>query len=343
MPVVACPKCKTKFKLSSEMLGKAIRCTSCKAAFRTPAAAPAKKAATAKTSEKPAAKATSKPKPKPQSKAAAKPAADKKASKPPAKKKRTLEDELFSSAPLRPGAPDPLGNFVLEDPGFSTLELPDPEGDEDDDSDGDLFGDRKHLMENPALKGRPSSNPYATPGSSGSGGVNKKSAKALRKKYLKHEGEVRSLGLLYMMAGALGVLGAVAIVILAIVGSEALGALPTEGALLLSVWVGTILLMSSLQFALGWFINKLQTWAKIVATVFMVIGLLGVPVGTAINGYFLWVFHCEKGKVIFSDDYREAVRLTPNMKPNAGVIVTIVGILVGLAIGYFGVNYLFFS
>ena len=333
MPVVACPKCKTKFKLSSEMLGKAIRCTSCKAAFRTPAAAPAKPADGAKTSAKPAAK--------PKSKATAKSASVKNASSTPVKKKRTLEDELFSSAP-RPGAPDPLGNFVLEDPGFSTLELPDPEG--EDDSDGDLFSDKQHLMENPALKGRPTAaNPYAAPGSSGSRGGSKKSAKALRRRYLKHEGEVRSLGLLYMFFGLIGVLSAVAIVIMAIVGSQSIEALPMEGTLLVSLFAGLVLFFSALQFALGWFLNELQSWAKIVLTILLVIGLLGFPIGTAINAYFLWVLHSEKGRAIFTDDYREAVRLTPNIKPESGVILTIFGILIGLAIGYFGVNWLFFN
>ena len=335
MPVVACPKCKTKFKLSSEMLGKAIRCTSCQAAFRTPAAAPAKPADGAKTSAKPAAK--------PKSKATSKSAPIKNASPAPApvKKKRTLEDDLFSSAP-RPGAPDPLGNFVLEDPGFSTLELPDPEG--EDDSDGDLFSDKQHLMDNPALKGRPTAaNPYATPGSSGARGGNKKSAKALRRKYLKHEGEVRSLGLLYMFFGLVGVLASLAGVILAISGNESLAALPIRGTFIGLLIVGVLFLLYGSLFALGWFVNQLHDWAKIVITIFLVIGLLGFPVGTAINGYFLWVLHSEKGKVIFTDDYREAVRLTPNMKPQSSAILTIIGILVGLAIGYFGVNYLFFN
>jgi len=57
MPVVACPKCKTKFKLSNEQLGKAVRCTSCQAKFRTPAP----KAAGEGGPAKPKAKSKSKP------------------------------------------------------------------------------------------------------------------------------------------------------------------------------------------------------------------------------------------------------------------------------------------
>ena len=136
MPVVACPKCKTKFKLSTEQLGKAVRCNSCQAKFRT--AAP--KAAGEGQSAKPKGKAKSKSKSAP--------------SKPAKKTPKTLEDELFASAPLKPGAPDPLGNFVLEDPGFGELELPAPEDDGGRDSDDNMFADRAHLMNNPALKGR---------------------------------------------------------------------------------------------------------------------------------------------------------------------------------------------
>jgi len=112
MPVVSCPKCNKKFKLSSGQLGKTVKCSSCQTKFRTAAPAAAKEAGSAKP------KAESKAKPK------SKPA-------PPAKKKpKTLEDQLFASAPIKPGAPDPLGNFVLEDPGFGERELPDPEDDD---------------------------------------------------------------------------------------------------------------------------------------------------------------------------------------------------------------------
>jgi len=114
----------------------AVRCNSCQAKFRT--AAP--KAAGEGQSAKPNAKTKSKSKAAP--------------AKPAKKKPKTFEDELFASAPLKPGAPDPLGNFVLEDPGFGELELPDPEDDNGGDSDDNMFADRAHLMQNPALKGR---------------------------------------------------------------------------------------------------------------------------------------------------------------------------------------------
>ena len=144
MPVVACPKCKTKFKLSSEQLGKAVRCRSCQAKFRT--AAPkatdkdrsAKPRTAGKLKGKPEAKTSRKTKPAP----------------PSVKKPKTLEDELFASAPLRPGAPDPLGNFVLEDPGFGDAEISEAKHDDAGESDDDMFADREHLINNPALKGR---------------------------------------------------------------------------------------------------------------------------------------------------------------------------------------------
>ena len=131
-----------------------MRCNSCQAKFRTAAPSAGGKGQTAKA------------------KAKAKQKAKTASAKPAKKTPKTLEDELFASAPLKPGAPDPLGNFVLEDPGFGELELPDPEG--DDGSDDNMFADRQHLMNNPALKAR-----KARASSSGSG--SKESRDALKK------------------------------------------------------------------------------------------------------------------------------------------------------------------
>lgn len=147
MPVVGCPKCKKKFKLSNEMLGKTVRCTQCKTAFKTASQV--------------------NPKPKPGSVAKS----DRRKS--PAKKSANGGDagaaqasaaslkDVGLSGPINPQmdlfaqpipdqrAPNPLGNFVLEDPGFGDVNLEVDEAEDDVDTSSE---EKKHLFENPALK-----------------------------------------------------------------------------------------------------------------------------------------------------------------------------------------------
>jgi len=308
MPVVACPKCKTKFKLTTEQLGKAVRCNSCQAKFRTaaPAAGGAAKSAKPKTKTKSKSKTKAKP-----------------ASAAPAKKSpRTLEDELFASAPLKPGAPDPLGNFVLEDPGFGALELPDPE-DDDNDSNDDMFAGRAHLMNNPALKGR---NPYASPSASGSSSGSNSDARKMRERLLGHEEAVKSLGFLHMLSGGLMVLcfiPAIGFMMFATPQN------PEHAAAMRFAMIvfGVMAVFSIFGLFVGWSLFKLKSWAKIASTVLLVPNLLSIPVGTAISGYFLWILHNEKGKEVFSDKYRRAVEATPDIHAGRRLMI-IVGVLV---------------
>ena len=302
MPVVSCPKCNKKFKLSSGQLGKTVKCSSCQTKFRTAAPAAAKEAGSAKP------KAESKAKPK------SKPA-------PPAKKKpKTLEDQLFASAPIKPGAPDPLGNFVLEDPGFGERELPDPEDDGGGggDSDDNMFAGRQHLMNNPALKGRNAA-------SSGSG-AKSGDARKMRERLLGHEEAVKSLGFLQMLGGGFGILASLLLcVTLLFTKTEN----PEQEAF---IWYAWIIFIPSLCFSIfslfvGWSVYKLQAWAKIAATILLIPNLLSIPIGTAISGYFLWVLHNEKGKEVFSKEYQRAIKATPDMRPGKRLII-ILGVLV---------------
>ena len=316
MPVVACPKCKTKFKLSTEQLGKAVRCNSCQAKFRTAAPKAAGEGRSAKTKAK--AKSTK--------------AKSKSASAKPAKKApKTLEDELFSSAPLKPGAPDPLGNFVLEDPGFGELELPDPEDDGGGDSDDNMFADRAHLMNNPALKGRNSS-------PSGSG-AKSADARKMRERLLTHEEVVKCLGFLHLLIGGLTILSCIFGVGLEMSKTPED---PEEAAApfwLMAIVLGSMLIFPIAGIFVGLALFKLKNWAKIAASILMFPFLFAIPVGTAMTGYFLWILHNEKGKEVFSEKYRRAVAATPDIKAGrrlmiivGAVVVLVFLVSIGLAV-----------
>ena len=147
MPVVGCPKCKKKYKLSDEMLGKTVQCSDCKTKFKTSAGVKRKKPDAAK-----AAKGTRRKK-KP-------PAAG---DKPSGASEASLNDvglsgkinsplDLFSQPIPDQRAPSPLGNFVLEDPGFGQVQLHDDEDEDDDSDEMEVDDDMKQLLANPALK-----------------------------------------------------------------------------------------------------------------------------------------------------------------------------------------------
>jgi len=144
MPVVGCPKCKKKFKLSEEMLGKTVRCSDCQTKFKTAASAkrkegePKKAAGGKRRKKKPAA------------------AGDKTTGASTA----SLKDlglsgklnpqlDLFSQPIPDKRAPNPLGNHALEDPGFGSAEI---DYDEEEDDEVEVNDDMKQLLANPALK-----------------------------------------------------------------------------------------------------------------------------------------------------------------------------------------------
>ena len=101
--VVACPKCKKKYKLPDNMLGKGVKCTECATQFK--AAAP---------------NAKQSPQPDRRQMAAAQQARAKKAQDLKALGvSGTIERpaDIFSGSAMT-GTPDPLGNHVIQDPGF---------------------------------------------------------------------------------------------------------------------------------------------------------------------------------------------------------------------------------
>ena len=118
--VIACPKCKTKYKLPPSLIGKPIQCKKCGARFKTQASSPTGQSRPAGHSAKPTAKRP-------------KGAASRSQVSPDELKKLGIDgpigrrnDDLFGgAAPVSPRGPDLLGNYAA-DPGFEPLETPRP-------------------------------------------------------------------------------------------------------------------------------------------------------------------------------------------------------------------------
>ena len=132
-------------------------------------------------------------------------------------------------------------------------------------------------------------------------------AVAVRQTYLNHESSVRSIGILYYIAGTLfGLLGTAGV----FVEPEP----SDEPELPAAVVVGLCLVLGVGYLLVGRGLRKLRPWSRIVSAVFAAIGLLGFPVGTLINGYILYLLFSEKGEVVFSEKYRQVIDATPEIK-----------------------------
>lgn len=110
---------------------------------------------------------------------------------------------------------------------------------------------------------------------------------------------VRILGYLHIVFGALGILGAVAVLVVfggiaGIVGlasnrdPDALVAVPVLGILGAAIAI-LVLLLSLPGLIAGAGLLKFRPWARILTIVLSVLNLLNVPIGTALGVYGFWV------------------------------------------------------
>ena len=75
----------------------------------------------------------------------------------------------------------------------------------------------------------------------------------------------------------------------------------------------------------------LAPWGRIIGAVLSGIGLLGFPIGTILNGYFLYLLLGEKGSTVFSERYKRVIADTPHVKyiPWASIVLLVIlGLLI---------------
>ena len=125
----------------------------------------------------------------------------------------------------------------------------------------------------------------------------------IRKQYLRHEAAVRSVGSLYYLGGAImAVAGVAGLVEASAAGGEALGASLV------------CLVLSVVWLLVGRSLRRLDPRVKTPVVLLAALGLLAVPIGTLINAYILYLMLSKKAKVVFSEDYKEVIRKTPQIK-----------------------------
>lgn len=157
-------------------------------------------------------------------------------------------------------------------------------------------------------------NPFAAPETmSWSVETDPRPAAAIRRAFLNHEASVQSVGLLYLLGcGLCTAFGF-------FVGLMALG---DESPSVPQVVSSVILVgLGFLQGMIGSGLRRLKRWTRIPAMSLSLIGLLVFPIGTIINGYILYLILSSKGTMVFSDEYQEIIRQTPEVKYRTSVIV----------------------
>lgn len=149
------------------------------------------------------------------------------------------------------------------------------------------------------------------------------SAERTRNKYLNHEASLRSLGALYYLGGIINSLIGVGMISAFFFVKQHQQPPIVLPCAILFLGLGGFLLWLAPQF------RNLSRKAVIPGTVVASLGLIGIPIGTLINGYILYLIHSEKGKVVFSERYQRVIEATPHIRYKMSVIVKILfGVLI---------------
>ena len=161
-----------------------------------------------------------------------------------------------------------------------------------------------------------SENPYAAPQTFDAPPVSSDSAELIRREHLKVETSIKSIGILYYLAGIFVIRLGISFLSQYEPGGISGLAEPAIGVLLL--------ILAVFQFVAGAAIRKLKPWSRIAVGILSGFGLLGFPVGTLINAYILYLVFSKKGKTVFSESYKEIIAATPHIKYKTPKVIWIV-------------------
>jgi hypothetical protein len=143
-----------------------------------------------------------------------------------------------------------------------------------------------------------------------------------RRKYLRHEANLRALSLLYFLAGLFSTVIGLGTAVTFFVSTKHPVGWPVSAALLMS---GAFMFWLASQF------QKLHRRAVVPGTI---VALLGLPVGSLLNVYALYLMHSEGGRVVFSERYQQVMEATPHLKERPSWIARIVlGLLATVSLG----------
>jgi len=159
-------------------------------------------------------------------------------------------------------------------------------------------------------------NPYAATASSAEAvSIAIDDAELTRRKYLSHEASIQSVGLLYMLGAVFSMLYGVGIVFAMLYSQTATGTGTPASVGFAEIGVGLVVCaVGMLQAYGGWSLRTLNASGKPIAILLSVLGLLGIPLGTLISVYILYLLLSEKGRIVFSPEYKAVIEATPHIR-----------------------------
>lgn len=152
-------------------------------------------------------------------------------------------------------------------------------------------------------------NPYEAPQTFEAPPVQPDDPEFIRKQHINTEASIKSIGALYYLAG-------IFLLIRGIIGFSDLPSVIHHGVSVLgeAAAYGLYLLCAVFSFVVGTAVRKLKSWSQIGVGILSGIGLLAFPVGTLVNGYILFITLGKKGRMIFSERYKEIIAVTPHVR-----------------------------
>lgn len=129
----------------------------------------------------------------------------------------------------------------------------------------------------------------------------------LRRAHVRHERQLKAVGVLYLFGGALMALASIPLMFASadLDGGEEGWALGLA-ALYAGMGIG------SLVVGVGFL--RLRPWVRVPGAVLSTLGLLAVPIGTLINGWILYLMFCARGRTVLGPDYARVIAATPHVR-----------------------------
>lgn len=148
-----------------------------------------------------------------------------------------------------------------------------------------------------------------------SGPPSRNNDEGMRQYYRNAETNVRLVGGLYYLSGAIFVIGG------ALTLQQSQKEIhPTD---VEKITPFVCFAIAVLYFWMGRQLRTLNSAGVIPATIVACLGMLKFPVGTVVNGVVLYVLHCSKGHEVFSEEYHGIVERTPKMNRRTGLLTWI--------------------
>ncbi|MCB9763720.1 MAG: hypothetical protein H6739_28380 [Alphaproteobacteria bacterium] len=161
-------------------------------------------------------------------------------------------------------------------------------------------------------------------------------AEDIRRLHLQHEASIRSFGLLYIIGGAMALLGGLVIGVGDV--ARTLGSSgPSAGGnerVVLALLLGFYMVVGAINLYVGVGLRRLNPGVKLAATLLACLSLLSIPIGTLMGGYLLYLLHSQKGKVVMSPTYAEIRAATPHIVYKTSPLAwAIIGLMVLFFVG----------